>query len=358
MSSAGVRVAARLEALEVRGAVLPRVTLEQGDARVVLLGVGAAVQRLEWPDRDGRPGNVVLGFRDPARYLLPHPYFGVTVGRFANRIAGAAFDLDGARWALPANDGPHCLHGGPRGLHTKLFQVELLEAGGAPGARFRRTSPHGEEGFPGTLDLEIRVLLRHDGALVLDYLAVTDGPTVVSLSHHGYWNLSGGTRDIRGHRLTLLSDEHVPLAADGIPNGARRAVTGGPLDLRAPTRLGDRLDHPELAARGGLDHPFFVRGAPGALRQAAALEDPESGRSLTVSTTAPALHVYSGQHSPGADLPGPPLPTRHVALCLETGAVADCPNQPQLGSARLDPGERYSHRVVYAPGGGALSSAP
>ncbi|MBM4363044.1 MAG: galactose mutarotase [Deltaproteobacteria bacterium] len=349
MSSALAGAAARLETLDVRGVALPRVTLEHGDARVVLLGVGAAVQSLGWPDREGQRANVVLGFRDPARYLLPHPYFGVTVGRFANRIADSAFELDGVRWALPANDGPHCLHGGARGFHSRIFEVEPFEERGAPGARFRRTSPHGEEGFPGTLELEIRALLRDDGALVLDYLAATDRPTVVSLSHHGYWNLSGGARDIREHRLTVHADQHVPLGVDGIPVGGPRSVAGGPLDFRTATRLGDRLDHPDLASRGGLDHPFVVRGAPGALVPVAALEDPVSGRGLRVSTDAPAIHVYSGQNSPGADLPGPALPTRHAALCLETGAVADAPNQPHLGRPRLDPGERYAHRVVYAP---------
>lgn len=333
----------RLEPTALGNAVANLATLDNSrGVRVRLLSYGATVVSMECPDRDDRVQNVVLGFRNLERYLGDHPYFGATVGRFANRIRNGRFRLDGREVCLAPNENGHQLHGGRLGFHRAVYETELLRGADHVGVAFSRTSPDGEEGFPGNLRVRVEYRL-FESALAIDFTAKTDRPTVVNLSHHGYWNLSGGARSVREHVLWIASDRYVPLDAQGIPSVGTRPVEGTPFDFRQPRRIGERLEHPDLASRHGYDHPFMVRTRRGEPAHVATLSDPPSGRRLDVLTTEPVLHLYTGQLLDPETTGYDPF----SALCLETGQAADCPNQPGLGSAQLMPGQHYEHTVVY-----------
>ena len=316
--------------------------------RVRLLGYGATVVSLECPDRSGRMDDVVLGFADLGRYLGPHPYFGATVGRFANRIRGARFTLDGRETRLDSNENGHQLHGGADGFHRGWFDATPLPAGRDTfgewaGIAFTRTSPDGEGGFAGNLDVRVEYRLYDRGALRIDFFAETDRPTIVNLTHHGYWKLAGGAGGVLDESLWIGADRYVPLDSEGIPTGGTRAVDSTAFDFREPRVIGERIGDAELAPRGGYDHPLVVGTPDGGLAHVATLRDSRSGRRLDVHTTEPVLQLYTGQLLDPAETGYEPF----AALCLEPGQAPDCPNQPDLGSARLLPGERYEHTVVY-----------
>jgi aldose 1-epimerase len=308
---------------------------------------GATLVRLRAPDRNGRLGDVVLGFDDLRSYEGPHPYLGALVGRFANRIAGARFALDGAAAALAANDGRHCLHGGPVGFDRRCWQGEAIDESAV---ELRLVSPDGDQGFPGRL--EVRARYRLDGAaLRLELRATCDAPTVVSLASHAYWNLEdGGATPILDHELTVAAGRYLPVDAEGIPTGALLPVAGTPFDFRAPRAIGAR--HGELdAARGGYDHCFALDAAGDGSRVAARLAAPRSGRTLTVRTTLPGLQLYDGSCFDGRlVLRGGVATPRHGAVALETEHFPNAPNEPAFPSARLDPGSVYEHSTVYELG--------
>jgi aldose 1-epimerase len=335
-----------LAPIELAGRRSSVATLEHGAVRVRLLGYGATVMSVECPDRTGRIENVVAGFTDPARYLGDHPYFGSTVGRFANRIRHARAKIGGRDVQLTANENGHQLHGGPNGFHRAWFDAAPLAGDDFAGVSFTTTSPDGDQGFPGNLDVRVDYRLYGDGSLRIDFSATTDEPTIVNLTHHGYWQLAGPATDVRRQLLWIAADEFVPLDDEGIPTGGRRSVEGTPLDFREPRMVGERIGDAALAGRRGYDHAFFVRRTGGAAAHVATLTDPESGRRLEVCTTEPALQLYTGQLLDRAATGSSPF----AALCLETGQPADCPNQPDLGNASLAPGERYAHTVIYRLG--------
>jgi aldose 1-epimerase len=312
-----------------------------------VLDLGATVQALHLPDRDGGPGtNVVLGHPDAAGCAAPpEAFLGAVVGRYANRIASARFDLDGRTVELAANEGGNTLHGGPDGFHRRTWQV--VEA--RPDRLvLELVSPDGDQGFPGRLT--VRAEYRVTGRTVtLDLQARTDAPTVVGPASHVYLNLAGeGTGSIEDHLLTVDADHYLPVDSDGLPTGGPAPVAGTPLDLTTPARLGERMRsaHPQTVAAGGIDHSFHLRGT--GLRAAARLEHPGTGRSVELWTDQPALQVYTGNALDGAitGTGGRSYP-RGAGLALEPQRHPDSPNRPELSDPVLRPGETYRSRTEW-----------
>ncbi|MGV9942724.1 aldose epimerase family protein [Streptomyces sp. NPDC003401] len=308
------------------GTPVRRWTLERAGVRVRVLSYGGIVQSVEVPDREGRGTDVVLGFADLDGYVThPEPFLGALVGRYANRIARARFSLDGVSHALTPNEGPNVLHGGVRGFDKRVWDVEPVEHG----LRLSRVSPHGEEGFPGRLEVTATYTLDASGALRLAYEAVTDRPTVVNLTNHSYFNLSGAG-GAGGHRLRLAASRYTPVDDGLIPTGERADVTDTRFDFRTAREIGGGLDHNFVLDKGVTDGPVEV----------AELYDPASGRVLTVATTEPGVQVYTADH-----LGEPFGPGRGVAL--ETQHFPDSPNRPEFPGTALRPGEVYRSETVY-----------
>ena len=314
--------------------------------RATLLSWGALLQKLEVPDRAGTLGDVVLGFDALAPYLVRHPNFGVTVGRYGNRIARARFALDGVDYALAANNGVNSLHGGNIGFSKRNWTWHVE---GEHAVRFEYVSPDGEEGYPGTLRVAATYALDDDNGLALDWVAATDRATVVNLTNHSYFNLAGGG-DVRDHVVTLHADAFLPVDAVSIPLGEVRAVVGTPMDLRAPTRVGDRLEAPDEQMRlveGGFDHTFVLRAGTG-LRHAARVVDPASGRVMDVHATQPGVQFYTANKLDGSFVGKHGASYgKHAGLCLETQHFPDSPNRPAFPSTVLRPGEEYRQRAEY-----------
>ena len=310
------------------GSPVHRWTLERAGVRVRVLTYGGIVQSAEVPGRDGRAVDVVLGFPGLEGYLThPQPYFGALVGRYANRIGGARFALDGRVFPLEPNNAPNSLHGGDGGFDTRLWDAEPVEHG----VRLARVSEDGEEGFPGRLEVSATYTLDVEGALRIAYEATTDAPTVVNLTNHTYWNLSG-SGNAGGHELRIAASRLTPVDADLIPTGELAPVDGTRFDFRAPRKVG-----------AGYDHNFVLdKGVTDTAVEVAELYDPASGRALTVSTTEPGLQLYTADHL------DPSLPfAPGDGIALETQHFPDSPNRPEFPSTELRPGGVYRSETVY-----------
>lgn len=295
-------------------------TLESPLLRAAVSDYGAALVRLESPDRNGNWANVILTYDTPAEYAANTCYLGATVGRYANRIAGAAFPLNGETVRVTVNENGNCLHGGV-GFSRKLWTAEP----GENHITLRYHSPHGEDGFPGNLD--VSVTCRLEGArLVMDYRAVSDRDTVVNLTNHAYFNLDGaGTVD--GHRVSIRADRYTPVDGQNIPTGALEAVEGTRFDLRRERAIG----------ADAFDHNFVLTGGEG---PAAVLRGGESGRGLAVWTDLPGLQLYTGDGL--SDGVHPP----RSGLCLEAQFFPDSPNRPQFPSPVLAAGQEYRRYIA------------
>jgi aldose 1-epimerase len=323
-------------------------------ARIVTLG--AALQALLVPDKQGKSADIVLGYRTAAEYLAKPQYFGVTVGRYANRIAKGKFALDGKSYTLAANDGPNHLHGGTKGFDKVVWQIDSVKSG-APANTLASvvlsyTSPDGEEGYPGALKVTATYSLSDKNELSIDYRATTDKATIVNITNHSYFNLAGeaGTSDVLGHRLTLAADAFTPVDSTLIPTGAKQPVAGTPFDFRKPTLIGARVRDgrdEQMRFGRGYDHNFVVNGAAGTMRLAARVEDPASGRVMELLTTAPGVQFYSGNFLDGTSVgKSGRIYRQGDALCLEPQVFPDAPNQKGFPSARLDPGKTYSNSMI------------
>lgn len=317
-----------------------------------VLPFGATLARLRAPDRAGRLGDVVLALAEFADYRGAQPYLGASVGRYANRIAHARFVLDGRRHELPANDGPHHLHGGPGGFARRAWRVrERLAVPGGAGVVLELDSLDGDQGYPGALRATARYVLDAAGALTVEYRAECDAPTVVSLANHAYFALDdGGASPVLDQELWLRATRYTPVDGAGIPTGAIEPVAGTPFDFTTPRALGERIA--ALAPlRGGYDHNFVLDDPGDLAAPAARLRAPRSGRRLTVRTTQPGLQLYTGNFLRG-DLRclGGVRPARWSALCLETQSFPNAPNEPRFPSARVEPGRPYHHTTVYELG--------
>ena len=297
---------------------------------------GAIITSLRVPDRNGTPGDVVLGHDDPAGYRASSPYFGAVVGRYANRIARGRFSLGGREYRLAVNNGNHALHGGMRGFDKVTWRPEPVSGG----VRLRYTSPAGEEGYPGTLDAAVTYAITAPATLRIDYEATTDAPTPVNLTQHTYFNLGGGP-DILDHELVIHAARYTPVDATLIPTGELAPVAGTPFDFRTPHRIGERIASrdPQLLIAGGYDHNFVLDRAHEGLVPAARVRDPDSGRTLVVETTEPGVQFYSGNFLDGSITgKGGRVYGHRSGFCLETQHFPDSPNQPAFPSTILEPG--------------------
>ena len=305
------------------------------------------------PDRTGKSGDIVLGFATPQAYLDHPSYFGATVGRFANRIAHATFTLDGQRYHVPANDGPNSLHGGDKGFDKRVWTIAHVESGPTASVTLTYLSPDGEEGYPGALKVEAVYALSDKGELSVEYRATTDKPTVVNISNHSYFNLSGEAsgESVMGERLTIHADAYTPVNATLIPTGERRPVAGTAFDFRTPTPIGRHIRdgrEPQLLAGKGIDHNFVLNGPSGTMRPIARVEDPKSGRVMEILSAQPGLQFYSGNFLDGTIVgKGGRIYRQGDAFVMEPQLFPDAPNQPGFPSARLDPGQTYVNRIVY-----------
>jgi aldose 1-epimerase len=317
-----------------------------------LITLGAALQALSVPDRDGAPADIVLGYATPAEYVANPQYFGVTVGRYANRIKGARFTLDGKAYALEANDGSNHLHGGSQGFDKVVWEIESVEAQPLARVVFHHLSPDGADGYPGDLDARAIYTLSDDNELGIEYRATTSKATIVNMTNHSFFNLAGeaGRSSVMGHRLTLYADRYTPVDGTLIPTGERRDVGGTPFDFRTPHAIGARIrdgGDEQIRFGRGYDHNYIINDADGTLRLAARVEDPQSGRVMELLSTAPGIQFYSGNFLDGTVVgKGRRAYRQGDALCLEPQFFPDSPNQPDFPSPRLDPGETYVNKIA------------
>ena len=304
---------------------------------------GGIIQALRVPDRNGEIGDVVLGFDSLEGYLGDHPYLGTLVGRYANRIAGGRFSLDGLEYKLEVNNGPNHLHGGRRGFDKVLWESsEFADSKGA-GVTLNYFSHDREEGYPGNLKVRVTYTLDEENRVILDYRATTDKPTPINLSHHAYFNLGGGGETILDHELTIRSERYLVPDRNLIPTGELRSVEGTPMDFRQPRRIGEGIGK----VKGGYDHCYVLGGTGDKPEFAARVRHPASGRIMEVMTTQPGMQFYSSNFLEGIKGKGGQLYGKHQALCLETQHYPDSPNHPDFPDTILRPGQTYAHTTVF-----------
>lgn len=316
---------------------------------------GGAIVSIRTRDRAGNLGDIVPGFDTLAGYLTHSSYFGAIVGRYANRIGNGRFFLDGTRYQLSTNDGPHHLHGGARGFDKAVWQAEATSEGPGSGVALRLVSPDGDEGYPGTLTVQAQYRLSDGNEWSVEFEATTDAPTPLNLTQHTYFNLAGGgpragRGDILDHQLEIGADSFTPVDSTLIPTGEILPVAGTPFDFRALTAIGRRIGDRDrqLEYAGGYDHNFVLRpGGPEPVHAARVIE-PLTGRTLDVFTTEPGLHFYSGNFIEETVAGrGGEAYRRRSGFCLEAQRFPDSPNQPGFPSTILRPGERYRSRTVF-----------
>ncbi len=315
---------------------------------------GSTLQALVMPDRTGRREDVQLGYPTIDGYLAKSEYFGATVGRFANRIANGRFTLDGREYAVPVNNGVNSLHGGTAGFDKVLWDVTDVSSGGSASVTMRYVSPDGDQGYPGRMTVFATYSLNAANELTIEYSATTDAPTIVNITSHAYWNLSGEGHPggAMRHRLTIPAAEFTPVDETLIPTGEVRPVEGTPFDFREPRGVGDRVRDArdeQIMFGKGYDHNFVVaREVSAEPRLVARLEDPVSGRAFDLLSNQPGVQFYSGNFLDGTVVGKSGRAYRQGdTIVLEPQIFPDTPNQPVLGSARLDPGETYRNVIVY-----------
>jgi len=308
---------------------------------------GAIVTEINVPDRDGKLGDVVLGFDNLDRYVQGHPFFGAIAGRVANRIANGKFTLDGKEYTLAKNNGPNHLHGGLKGFDKKVWQSKPLPATDHEvGVELTCFSPDGEEGYPGNLHVTVTYSLTDKSELRIDYRATTDKATPVNLTNHSYFNLAG-SGDILGHELWLAASHYTPTDEGLIPTGEIKSVSDSPLDFTKPASIGARINQTGLQP-AGYDHNFVLNSGGKSLALAARVYEPKSGRVMEVLTTEPGIQLYTANGLDGSitGVGGVVYP-RHGAFCLETQHFPDSINKPKFPSVVLPPGETFKSTTLY-----------
>ncbi|HUP41427.1 MAG TPA: aldose epimerase family protein [Vicinamibacterales bacterium] len=307
-----------------------------GGLQMHVLTYGCIIQSLVVPTDHGDAVNVVLGFDRLESYVNDSPYFGAVVGRYANRIANAQFEIDGREYRVTPNEPPNHLHGGLKGFDKRVWDAEASANGTS--VVCRRRSPDGEEGYPGTLDVQVTYTLV-ERELHVHYEATTDAATHVNLTQHSYFNLRGGG-DVLDHCLAIHASTYLPVDQRLIPTGEAAPIADTPFDFQAPTAIGSRLraEHEQLTRGGGYDHNFNLTRTGEALALAAHVLEPSSGRTLDVRTTEPGLQFYSGQV------------VEYRGFCLEPQHYPDSPNRPEFPHTLLRPGERYESSTMYTFG--------
>lgn len=336
------------------GEAVDAVTLTNASGMTVrVISLGASLQSVVTPDRDGKLADVAIGYPTLDGYLAKPEFFGATVGRVANRIALGRFVLDGETYQTPRNDGVNALHGGSKGFDKVNWDVVGVTAGDAPSVTLRYVSPDGDQGYPGALTVTATYTLNDDNELAIDYRAVTDKPTVVNISSHGYWNMAGegAPQGAMGNLLTIPADSFTPTDAHAIPTGEIRSVEGTAFDFRTPTAVGLRVrdaSDEQIRFGRGYDHNWVIsRTRAPQPRLIARLEDPVSGRTMEIVSDQPGLQFYSGNFM-DATIVGKSgrLYRQGDAVVLEPQMFPDTPNRPEFGSVRLDPGREYRNAMV------------
>lgn len=309
--------------------------------KVKVMTCGATIVSIETPDKQGDMADIALGFDDVAGYQSDdNPYFGATCGRYANRIGEGRFTLDDHTYSLATNDGDNSLHGGLVGFDKKVWDAEIVD----DALKMSLVSPDGDEGYPGTLNVEVRFSLSDENELAIVYKANTDKTTVINLTNHSYFNLAGsGT--VLNHLAQINADRYTAVSDDAIPTGELPAVAGTEMDLRTPTPIGKSI---ETVQGLGYDHNYCINQAsPGELTLAARVVDPESGRTLECLTTEPGVQFYTGNFLDGFKGKGGASYVKHGGFCLETQHYPDSPNRPEFPSAQLSPTDTYTHTCIY-----------
>lgn len=309
---------------------------------------GGIVTSIKVPDRAGKFADVVLGHDSVDGYIKNNsPFLGATIGRYGNRIGKARFSLEGVEYKLVANNGANSLHGGPTGFNTRLWTAKPLKNGVA----LSYLSKDGEEGFPGNLSVTVTFTVTENNELRIHYQATTDKTTVVNLTNHSYFNLSGaGEGDVLEHLLTINADRFTPVDNGLIPTGELQPVEGTPFDFRRPVAIGARIDdpYPQMKLGGGYDHNFVLNRTGAGLILAARAVDPKSGRVLETLTTEPGMQFYAGNFLNGSIVgKGGKAYNKRYGFCLETQHYPDSPNKPGFPSTTLKPGEHYDTTTVY-----------
>jgi len=316
--------------------------------RAKVINYGAILVSLEVRDRQGKLGDIVLGFDDLDSYLKRSPLFGATVGRYANRIEGAKFTLDGVEHKLTANSGKNHIHGGRDKRFDKvMWNAHPFTRDEHAGVQFTYTSADGDEGFPGNLKCSVTYTLTNRNELKINYEATTDKPTIVNLTNHSYFNLAGaGSRDVLDHEMWINADYYTPADKALIPTGQILSVRGTPLDFTEPQTIGAKIE--QLTETGGYDHNYVLKNSDGSLVLAARVYEPTSGRVMTVHTTEPGMQFYTANGMRGIKGKGGKVYDRHHGFCLETQHFPDSPNKPHFPSTVLRPGEKYSTMTVFS----------
>lgn len=319
-----------------------------------ILTYGATLQSLSMPDKHGKTADVLLGYDDLKDYVDHPNYFGVTVGRYANRIAGGAFSIDGKAYQLPLNDKTNSLHGGGKGFDKQVWKVASVKSGPVATLVLTLTSADGDSGYPGKLDSSVTYTLDEAGNLGILFDAKTDKPTIVNMTNHAIFNLGGeGSPDgALGHVLTIPAKAYTPVDEALIPTGERKPVDGSVFDFRQPRRVADGIRDgrdPQIVFGRGYDHNWALdKGLTKTPELAARLEDPVSGRVVEVLTTEPGVQFYAGNFLDGTLVgKGGHLYRMGDGIALEPQKFPDAPNKPNFVSARVDPGKPYHHAMVY-----------
>ncbi|MCP4314057.1 MAG: galactose mutarotase [Bacteroidetes bacterium] len=316
---------------------------EQG-IETKITNYGAIITEIHTPDRDGKTGNIVLGFDNLEQYLEGHPYFGALVGRCGNRIAKAQFTLDGETYQLAVNNGNNALHGGIKGFDKMVWDAEQISSEERAAIRLSYLSPDGEEGYPGTLKVTVTYELLMD-QLFITYEAETDKATVLNLTNHSYFNLAG-EGSILDHVLYINASKYTPADDELVPTGELANVEGTPFDFRKPTPIGARFE--EVGGNPvGYDLNYVIDGSTGEKSLAAKLMDPKSGRFLEVTTTEPGVQFYTGNFLDGTLISGGVTYDQYAGMCLETQHFPDSPNQPDFPTTVLRPGEKFVSQTIF-----------
>ncbi|RKY88306.1 galactose-1-epimerase [candidate division KSB1 bacterium] len=312
---------------------------------------GGILMSLMVPDRNGQFADIVLGYDTVEEYVKNNPYFGVIVGRYANRIAKGKFTLDGEEYILAKNNGENHLHGGIKGFGAVKWNAEKIEGPNGKSLKLTYLSKDGEEGYPGNLSVAVVYTLTDDNELKIDYSATTDKTTIVNLTNHSYFNLAGqGEGDILGHILMINADRFTPINRNFIPTGELRPVRGTPFDFTKPTAIGARINqkNEQLIFGNGYDHNWVLNKKDAELSLAARVYEPRTGRVMEVYTTEPGIQFYTGNFLDGSIKgKGGKVYKFRYGFCLETQHFPDSPNKPDFPSVVLKPGEKYTQTTIY-----------
>lgn len=314
---------------------------------VKITNIGATITSIVTLDKDGKPGEIVLGFDDPLKYLDPEYlshgfFFGATVGRYANRIAGGKFAIDNKTYELEINNGPNHLHGGSGSFNTKIWDAQTFDSDERIGVKMQYVSPNMENGYPGTLSVTVTFCLRNNNELSISYQATTDKKTVINLTNHSYFNLAG-KGNVLSTEVSMHAAKYTPKDDFNIPTGDVDSVKGTALDFILPHKIGDRIYQFE----DGYDHNLVIDGTEGILRPAAEAYDAQSGRTLEFLTTEPGFQFYTAYYLGGEYSRGDLKFDRFAAFCFEAQHYPDSPNKPNFPSALLKPGETYTQTTIY-----------